>query len=340
MSTAPAPFNVAGDTNHAINFAVCGDDLVGSAGQAVYDARTVVNLATGAATTLHYVYVPDNAVKSTAVWRLTFDPSTETMVADPNGGAMATAMTPLADVRTLKPNGMALGPDGNLYVTDLVDPNVRRDHQPERRPAHPDDHDRRGDRRRPGRQRHPGLHRQPALRLRQPGRPVLRHHPVPAGRWPVRHGLGARADRRLRRRHRDGRGDTTSSTSPTRPGGANATVYRYDASHDVYVAFAPGTYPPDAFGVVHCTLCTFGPQAQAYVTGGTLPAQDTPNGTVTCALTCQRPWDNGAHPTTAAGFSFAFGLGMDPSGNLAITEDPSAGARSGRGTMWIVPFLP
>jgi hypothetical protein len=54
----------------------------------------------------------------------------------------------------------------------------------------------------------------------------------------------------------------------------------------------------------------------------------------------QRPWDTVNHPTTATGFSFAFGLGVDPSGNLAITEDPSAGARSGRGTMWIVPFLP
>jgi hypothetical protein len=33
-------------------------------------------------------------------------------------------------------------------------------------------------------------------------------------------------------------------------------------------------------------------------------------------------------------------LATDPSGNLVITEDPSAGARSGRGTMWTVPFIP
>jgi len=37
-------------------------------------------------------------------------------------------------------------------------------------------------------------------------------------------------------------------------------------------------------------------------------------------------------------FSFAFGLAVGPSGELVITEDPSAGARSSRGTMWVVPF--
>src|SRR5512140_1718400 len=130
-------FGVPGNTLHAINFAVCGSDLVGSAGQGVYDPRPVV---VGATTfpNLHYVYVPDNAVKSTAVWRLTFDSTTETMVADPiDGITLATAMTPLADVRTLKPNGMALGPlnaDGSLntaspafglYVTDLTEKYVR-----------------------------------------------------------------------------------------------------------------------------------------------------------------------------------------------------------------------
>jgi hypothetical protein len=34
------------------------------------------------------------------------------------------------------------------------------------------------------------------------------------------------------------------------------------------------------------------------------------------------------------------GMGMSPDGTLVITEDPSAGARSGRGTMWTVPYIP
>ena len=40
---ATGQFGIAGNTLHAINFAVCGADLVGSAGQAVYDPRPVVD---------------------------------------------------------------------------------------------------------------------------------------------------------------------------------------------------------------------------------------------------------------------------------------------------------
>lgn len=347
MSGAPAPFAIAGDTLNAINFAVCGNDLVGSAGQAVYDARPVVNLATGVATTLHYVYVPDNAVKSTAVWRLTFDPATETMVADPNGGALATAMTPLADVRTLKPNGMALGPDGNLYVTDLVEPNVRKITNPNGDPRTQvisivavtgDGRGANGTQGFIGNLLYISGNR--ATQFFDITSCPLAAGPCGMASVPAPTGVfvaGTATD-----------AVHTFVYLSNSGGGGPATIFRYDASHDVYVAFAPGTYPADAFGVVHCAACTFGPTAQSYITGGVLPAPGTANGTVTCALTCQRPWDQGNHPTTGipagqgvpTSFAFVFGLGMDPSGNLAITEDPSAGARSGRGTMWTVSFLP
>jgi hypothetical protein len=347
MSSAPAPFAIAGDTLDALNFAVCGNDLVGSAGQAVYDARPVVNLATGVATTLHYVYVPDNAVKSTAVWRLSFDPATETMVADPNGGALATAMTPLADVRTLKPNGMALGPDGNLYVTDLVEPNVRKITNPNGDPRTQvisivavtgDGRGANGTQGFIGNLLYISGNRAAQFfditQCPLAGGPCgMASVPAPTGVFVA--GTATDAPHNFVYLSNSG-------------GGGPATIFRYDASHDVYVAFAPGTYPADAFGVVHCAACTFGPTAQSYITGGVLPAPGTANGTVTCSLTCQRPWDQGNHPTTGipagqgvpTSFAFVFGLGMDPSGNLAITEDPSAGARSGRGTMWTVPFLP
>ena len=49
--------------------------------------------------------------------------------------------------------------------------------------------------------------------------------------------------------------------------------------------------------------------APVFVTGGTLPAAGTPNATVICSTTCQRPWDFANHPTPGgpAGFAFAFG---------------------------------
>jgi len=346
MSTAVAQFAVPGSTLSAINFSVCASDLVGSAGQAVYDPRLVVNLVTSAVTTFHYVYVPDNAVKSTAVWRLTFDPATETMVADPNGGAFATAMTPLADLRTLKPNGMALGPDGNLYVTDLVEKNVRKITNPNGDPRTQvvsivaETGDGRGAN---GTQGFIGnllyISGNRATQFFDITQCPLAGGPCGMASVPAPNGVfvaGSITDAAHKRVY--------LSNSP---GAGSAIIYRYDASTDVYVPFAPGTYTPDLNGVVHCTLCTFGPEAAVYINGGLLPSPGTPNGTVTVALTGQRPWDQENHSTAGitppslvpANFSFVFGLGMDPLGNLAITEDPSAGARSGRGTMWIVPFI-
>jgi hypothetical protein len=77
------------------------------------------------------------------------------------------------------------------------------------------------------------------------------------------------------------------------------------------------------------------------VTGGKLPASGSPNATVFCSTTCQRPWDTTNHPTVGGvtGFAFVFGLAVGPSGDLIITEDPTAGGRAARGTMWDVPFI-
>ena len=266
MSTAPAQFAIAGDPLSAINFSICASDLVGSAGQAVYDPNLVVNLATGVATTFHYVYVPDNAVKSTAVWRLTFDPATETMVADPNGGAFATAMATLVDQRTLKPNGMALGPDGNLYVTDLVDPFVRQITNPGGDPRTQivgvvaETGDGRGAN---GTQGFIGNYLYisgnratqffditacPTVGNTVPG--PLTGAPCGMASVPAPTGVFIAG----------------TATDPVHKlvylsnsaGGGPASILRYDASKDVYVKFAFGFYPPDAFGVVHCIACTFG----------------------------------------------------------------------------------
>ena len=77
-----------------------------------------------------------------------------------------------------------------------------------------------------------------------------------------------------------------------------------------------------------------------YATGGRLPSAGAPNATVYCSLTCTRPWD----PTFTAGgtanWSFVFGLNVGPDHSLIVTEDNTAGNRSGHGSMWQVPLVP
>jgi len=133
------------------------------------------------------------------------------------------------------------------------------------------------------------------------------------------------------------------------PGGGNAGILRYDASHDVYTAFPEGSITPDAFGVVHCeTLvanpCTVGSTAGLYIRNGILPGAVGQNvvigtGNPGSHVNGVRPWDFANRPTLTTGFAFVFGLSVGPNGELAITEDPSAGARSGRGTMWTVALV-
>ena len=337
-------------TLHAINFSVCGDDLVGSAGQGVYDPTANANGT-------HYVYVPDNAVKSTAVWRLTFDPKTETMVPDPlDGVTMATAMAPLADLRTLKPNGMALGPDGNLYITDLTESYVRKLTNPAGDPRTQTVSivTRTGDARGANGTMgfignlmyvsgnratqffdistlgaNPGCAEAPNV-LPVPPNTLCGMASVPAPTGIFVAGTTVDPVHKL-------------VYIAHSPGGANSTILRYDASSDVYVPFLDDSVTADAFGVKTCPGCTVGATAQTYITGGTFPAANSPDATVYCSLTCTRPWDFTNHPGgpgSAATFAFAFGLATDPSGALMITEDPSAGARSGRGSMWTVPYIP
>ena len=325
------PFGVPGNTLHALNFAVCGDDVIGSAGQAVYDPRPFPATATGcpAGDECHFVYVPDNAVKSVFVWRLVYDATTKTMQ-----GA-ATGMASLAtNVLTLKPNGLALGPldatgqpvaNAQLYVSDLTEANIRRISNPD-------------------------------------GDPRLQVVAIVAQTGDKRGANGTMGFIGNRLFVSENRGtayfDVTAAcaatgkcatqaialaapaaavfvagtaTDPARgyvyvsnsPGGANATIFRFNVN--TITAASPAGSP-----------------APVLVTGGTLPAVGTPNATVFCATTCVRPWDFTNHPAqgVTTGFSFAFGLAVGPTGELMITEDPSAGARSGRGTMWTVPLAP
>jgi hypothetical protein len=324
------PFGVAGNTLHAMNWGVCADDIIGSAGQAVYDPRPLPATATGCPGTdeCHYVYVPDNAVKSVAVWRVMFDATTETMVGAAEG------MIPLADVRTLKPNGMALGPldangnpvaDASLYVSDLTEPNIRVITNPN-------------------------------------GDPRLQTVSIIAQTGDARGANGTMGFIGNRLFISENRGTSYVDVTAPCTGSANCVPQKVALSAPAAAVFVAGSatdpvhgyvYVSDSPGGANATIYRFnvrtitaanpaGDPAPVYLTGGRLPAAGTPNATVFCSTMCQRPWDFGSHPTpgAVAGFSFAFGLAAGPNGNLVITEDPTAGVRSGRGTMWMVPFVP
>jgi hypothetical protein len=293
--------SVPGTTLHAINYSACDDGTIGSPGQAVYDPR--VNPDGN-----HYVYVPDNAVKSTAVWRLTYNPSTETIVGAPE------AMIPLADVRTLKPNGMALGPDGNLYVTDLTEANIRQITNPNGDPRTQtvgivavtgDGRGANGTIGFIGNRVYISENRAAAwfdVTTCSPNAAApcnTNPIPLPSGVFVA----GVATD--------PVNGFVYAADSP---GGANANIWRYNVNTGV---------------------------TALYLQGGAVPTAGSPNATVYCALTCTRPFDSNLIPGGTAGFAFAFGLYVDTTnGSLYITEDPTAGARGGHGRAWVTPLVP
>jgi hypothetical protein len=343
LNSSAGAFTIAGNTLHAANLATCASDIIGGAGQAAYDPTAI------AGTTLHYVYIGDNQIFGTLIWRLTFDSATETLVKDPATGDLATSLIPLTANRVLRPNGLALGPDGNLYISSLTHPTIQKITGPA------------GD---------PRLQTLLDVAVTGDGRGAngsngfignlyyvsgnratqffdITQCPLPGGGVCGMASVPATVGVFI----------AGTATDPVHKyvylsnsaGGSPASIFRYSAANDVYVAFAPGTYTPDANGIITCTACTTGAIASDFLgKGGLLPPLNSPNGIVTTALTGTRPWDQVNHSTAGipagsfvpANFAFAFGIECDPAGNLIVTEDPDAGARAARGTAWLVPFIP
>ncbi|MDQ1750627.1 MAG: hypothetical protein QOE71_1683 [Pseudonocardiales bacterium] len=304
----------------AINSAVCDPGFtIGSPGQATYDPRANADGT-------HYVYVPDNAVRSPGVWRLTFDPTTETV-------STPTAMAPgLMD--NLKTNSTALSPEGTaLYVGDLVDGGIRRINgiggdprsqtvdviaTTQAQKVGGPSKGINGTMAMVGNRLFlPENNAATYVDVSQPCAAVGTITPCPTVALnflvtpaPVFvAGIGSDPARNL----------VYISSSP---GGANATIFRFDAT--TITAANPAGSP----GVV-------------YVTQGNVPATGSPEATVWCSTTCTRPAETTMIPGGKTGFSFAQGLTVDPrDSSLLITEDATAGARGGRGHVWRVPFTP
>jgi IPT/TIG domain-containing protein len=90
-----------------LNTLTCVKPLNGTVGQPAYDAASGI------------VYLPDSSPASLGVWRYQFDPVTETF----SGGAVVAETSALGKQR---PRCVALGPDGDLYMTSSVNGNVVR----------------------------------------------------------------------------------------------------------------------------------------------------------------------------------------------------------------------
>jgi len=314
-----------GTTIFAPNVSFCDPGFtIGSPGQAVYDSRANADGT-------HWVYVPDNAVKSPGVWRLTFHPATAS-IDTPVG------MAP-GQMANLKTNSLALDTAKDvLYVGDLVDGNIRRINGigGDPRLQTVDIIAQTQAQKTVGVLVGRGINGTMALlgnRLFLPennaatfvdltaacANPVVSPNPTPCATTivnfltsPVPVFIAGIAT------------DVTHNSVyiSSSPGAANATIYRFDAS--TITAANPG-----------------GTTGLVYVTGGKVPAAGTPEATVYCSTTCTRPVDPALTPGGTTGFPFAQGLFVDPNNSsLFVTEDASAGARSGRGHAWVVPFTP
>jgi hypothetical protein len=265
--------------------------IIGSPGQPVFDSSG------------NFIYVPDQAVKSPGVWRLNFDPSTET-ISNP------TLMAPGSGLQDDKPDSLALGLDGKLYASGLKSGGVWRIDNP------------RGD---------PNTMAVTMIGQTSDGRGINGTMGFLGGDLylPENRGLGVIPNAA-------GCSFCTSSLLSI-PGVAFAASVATDNAHGaVYVSVAPGAanatiyrYKPSSGSVIYAT------QAQ-------LPKDAAgPSYVEDCTETCQRVPEPGIPADGLVGFHFPLGMYVDPNnGNLIVLDDPMAGVRGFHGHVYAVPFTP
>ncbi len=101
LDKLPAP-----STLYGINQNTCNNAAV-SPGQPYFDVAN------------NYIYIPDNSAQSRGVWRLQYNPGTETITG-------STLLAPNAGLGSLRPTTVVLGSDGKLYVGFIKTGDIKR----------------------------------------------------------------------------------------------------------------------------------------------------------------------------------------------------------------------
>ena len=267
--------------------------VIGSPGQPVYDP------------TGNFVYVPDAAVKSPGIWRLNFDPATET-VSNP------TLLAPGAGLANEKLVGVAMGPDGNLYAAGLKNGFVYRVQNP------------RGD---------PASMQVDIVGFTSDNRGINGSIGLVGNDLylPENRGLAVISN------------VTGCASVPCTAKRLNIPYVTFGQSVAtdqnngvVYVAVASGAS--------NGTIYRYTPSTGAsvlYAAQGQLPTAATTAGYIEdCTQTCQRAVDAGMPANGVVGFHFPLGMFVDGSGNLLLGDDILAGVRGFHGHVWSVPYAP
>jgi hypothetical protein len=275
---------------------------IGSPGQPVYD---VAPNADGT----HFVYVPDQAVKSPGLWRLTFNTATET-IANP------VLMAPGAGLDNDKLDGVAMGPDGNLYAGGLKNGFIYRIQNPHGDPlamavdiigTTTDNRGINGTIGFLGNDLYLPENKGAGVITNAVGCALANTNFVPCQSKLIKIPTVIFA--------------SSVATDPktgvvyvaVASGPANGTIYRYQPSTGTSVVYAT--------------------QAQ-------LPTGYSPTYVEDCTQTCQRGMDSNIPANGVVGFHFPLGMVVDGAGNLLIGDDPMAGVRGFHGHVFSVPFTP
>jgi hypothetical protein len=275
---------------------------IGSPGQPVYDVTTNADGS-------HFVYVPDQAVKSPGLWRLTFNPATET-IANP------VLMAPGAGLDNDKLDGVAMGPDGNLYAGGLKNGFIYRIQNP------------RGD---------PMTMAVDIIGTTTDNRGINGtigfigndlYLPENKGAGVIANAVGcALASTNF---------VPCKSTLIKIPTVIFASSVATDQKTGmVYVAVASGP----ANGTIYRYQPSTG-TSTIYATQAQLPTGYSTSYIEDCTLMCKRAMDSGIPANGVVGFHFPLGMFVDSAGNLLIGDDPTAGVRGFHGHVFAVPFTP